>query len=130
MKDKEFEKTCLNFVGRVLDEIEIQSAWFRVYEKDSKGRTPAFIVADVKDDADGWHDVSVEKDSDIDDAVSKLKAKLRDANFEIMRTKLAEAEAKLAEAEAKLERMESPTKYGKPASECECETVTEQEGAA
>ena len=130
MKDKEFEKTCLNFVGRVLDEIDAQDAWFRVYEKDDELRTTAFIVADVKDDADGWHDVSVEKDSEIDDALRKLKAKLRDANFEIMRTKLAETEAKLAEAEAKLERMESPTKYGKPASECECETVTEKEEAS
>ena len=130
MKDKEFEKTCLDFIGRVLDEVETQAAWFRVYEKDSKGRTPAFIVADVKDDADGWHDVSIEKDSDIDDAIRKLKTKLRDANFEFMRTKLAETEDKLAEAEAKLERMESPTKYGKPASECECETVTEKEEAS
>lgn len=130
MKDKEFEKTCLNFVGRVLDEIESESAWFRVYEKDKAGRTPAFIVAELRDDDEGWHGVNVEKESEIDGAVQKLKAELRDANFEIMRTKLEEAEAKLAEAEAKLERLENPTKHGKPASECECETVTEKEAAA
>lgn len=123
MKDKEFEKVCVQLTKKLVSEINAEAIHLRFY--DANDEHGGFATFDVEDSDGELHSSRCIIDAqDATEAVHKVYCELKELELRALRDKVAELQAKLEVLESR------PHVQGKPASECECETVTEKEGEA
>lgn len=120
MKDKEFEKICMQLTKTLVSEINAEAIHLRFY--DANDEHEGFATFDVETNGGEWYSSRCISDAqEATEAVRKVFCEMKEIELRALRDKVAEMQAKLEVLESR------PHVQGKPASECECETVTEKE---